>query len=120
MKSNRPSPKQHLLHIATVGAPLSDLYDLIQTARSNLAQAVDSALTTLYWRIIRRVHQDIPKSKRADYGAEIVSALRRQLSWTHFKRAEGLLKRTLERKLHQTVLLARARLGAWKSADQGI
>lgn len=101
---------------------LSDLRKLIQSAREAVAQAVDSALTTLYWQIGRRVHQDILKRKRADYGAEIVSALgrqlaaefgrgfdekslrhmirfaeafpdegivsalRRQLSWTHFKR----------------------------------
>jgi predicted nuclease of restriction endonuclease-like (RecB) superfamily len=41
---------------------------------------VDSGLVTLYWHIGRRVHQDILKEKRAEYGAKIVSALGTQLS----------------------------------------
>jgi len=31
-----------------------------------------------------RIRKDILKEKRAEYGEEIVSALRRQLKWTHF------------------------------------
>jgi hypothetical protein len=101
---------------------LTEVRDLIHSARETLAQAVDSALTTLYWQIGRRVRRDILMEERGDYGAEIVSslgrqltaefgrgfdekslrhmirfaeafpsektvsALRRQLSWTHFKR----------------------------------
>lgn len=96
--------------------------ELILGAREGVARTVDSALTTLYWQIGRRVRQDILKEKRADYGKQIVSALgrhlavefgrgfdekslrlmirfaeafadenivsalRRQLTWTHFKR----------------------------------
>ncbi len=101
---------------------LTEVRELIHSARQTLAQTVDSALTTLYWQIGRRVRRDILMEERADYGAEIVSslgrqltaefgrgfdekslrhmirfaeafpsektvsALRRQLSWTHFKR----------------------------------
>jgi hypothetical protein len=36
-------------------------------------------VTTLYWRVRRRIRQDILKEKRAEYGEEIVSALRAQL-----------------------------------------
>ena len=86
-----------------------------------MAQAVNAWLTTLYWQIGTRIRQDILKTKRAEYGAEIVatlgrqleagfgrdfdekslrhmlkfaiafrgesivSALRRQMAWTHFK-----------------------------------
>ena len=39
----------------------------------------------LYWHVGLRVRQDILKDKRASYGEEIVSALGRQLTWTHFK-----------------------------------
>src|SRR5713101_1181334 len=65
---------------------MADGRELILQAREGVARAVDSGLTTLYWHVGRRVRQDILKEKRAEYGAEIVSALRRQLAWTHFKR----------------------------------
>jgi len=34
----------------------------------------------LYWRVGKRIHQDILKEKRAEYGEEIVPALSTQLS----------------------------------------
>jgi predicted nuclease of restriction endonuclease-like (RecB) superfamily len=58
---------------------LADVRKLILQAREGVARAVDSGLTTLYWHVGRRVRQDILKGKRAEYGAEIVSALGRQL-----------------------------------------
>jgi len=100
---------------------LKDLRELIATARQDVARQVNSALVLLYWRVGKRIHQDILKGERAEYGEqivsavsrelaaefgqgfseknlwhmirfvevfpneEIVSALRRQLSWTHFK-----------------------------------
>ena len=63
------------------GAPLlADVRGLILAAREQVARAVDSGLVTLYWHIGRRVHQDVLKEKRAEYGAKIVSALGTQLS----------------------------------------
>jgi predicted nuclease of restriction endonuclease-like (RecB) superfamily len=58
---------------------LSDVRGLILAAREQVARAVDSGLVTLYWHIGRRVHQDILKSRRAEYGAVIVATLSRQL-----------------------------------------
>ena len=105
----------------TPKALLKDLRELIATARQDVARQVNSALVLLYWRVGKRIHQDILKEERAEYGEqivsavsrelaaefgqglseknlwhmirfvevfpneEIVSALRRQLSWTHFK-----------------------------------
>ncbi len=89
-----------------------------------MAQAVDSTLVTLHWSVGRRIGQDVLGGKRATYGKQIVSALRRQLSWTHFKqlfymddalkrdfyaemcRLEKWSTRTLEQKLHEAVQLA--------------
>jgi predicted nuclease of restriction endonuclease-like (RecB) superfamily len=101
---------------------LGDLRQLIAEARQDVARQVNSALVLLYWRVGKRIRQDILKEKRAEYGArivsalgrqlerefgrgfdekslrhmvrfaeafpdeQIVSALRRQLGWTHFKR----------------------------------
>jgi len=105
---------------ARVSPLLADVRGLILAAREQVARAVDSGLVTLYWHVGRRVHQDILKERRAEYGEEIlqtlsakltvefgrgfsakslrhmvrfaeafsdfriVSALMRQLSWTHF------------------------------------
>ena len=58
---------------------LADVLGLILAARDQVAGAVDSGLVTLYWHIGRRIHQDILKERRAEYGAKIVAALGRQL-----------------------------------------
>ena len=53
--------------------------ELILTTRSRVAQAINAGLTALYWQIGDRIRREILKEKRAEYGAEIVSALGRQL-----------------------------------------
>jgi predicted nuclease of restriction endonuclease-like (RecB) superfamily len=60
-------------------ALLANLRVLILDAREDVARAVDSGLTTLYWHVGQRIRQDILKEKRADYGGQIVAALGRQL-----------------------------------------
>ncbi|MDX2034157.1 MAG: PDDEXK nuclease domain-containing protein [Blastocatellia bacterium] len=58
---------------------LAELRELILATRSQVAQIVNAGLTALYWQIGDRVRREILKEKRAEYGAEIVSALGRQL-----------------------------------------
>jgi hypothetical protein len=57
-----------------------DVRQMIEEARSTVAAAVNAGLTLLYWRVGRRVGQEILKGERAEYGAEIVSALGKQLT----------------------------------------
>ncbi|HNG32646.1 MAG TPA: PDDEXK nuclease domain-containing protein [Blastocatellia bacterium] len=64
---------------------LEDLRDLILSTRSQVAQAVNAGLTLLYWQIGDRIRREILKEKRAEYGAEIVSTLGKQLE-TEFGR----------------------------------
>jgi predicted nuclease of restriction endonuclease-like (RecB) superfamily len=64
---------------ASPKALLSDVRELILTAREGVARAVNAGLATLYWQIGRRIHQDVLKEKRAEYGRKIVAALGRQL-----------------------------------------
>lgn len=69
----------------TVTAPtplLSELREIILSARQTVAQGVNSALAALYWEIGRRIRQDVLKANRADYGEKIVAALGRQLGWS--------------------------------------
>lgn len=66
--------------VKTVTKPLlKDLRVLILQARVGVARAVDSGLVTLHWHIGRRIRQDILNEQRAEYGAQIVSAVGRQL-----------------------------------------
>jgi predicted nuclease of restriction endonuclease-like (RecB) superfamily len=58
---------------------LADVRQMILQARESVARAVDSGLTMLYWHVGVRIRKDILKEERAEYGAEIVAALGRQL-----------------------------------------
>ena len=62
------------------GDLIGDIRSLIETARHNVAVAVNAGLTILYWQIGNRICQDILKEKRAEYGQEIVVMLSRQLT----------------------------------------
>ena len=57
----------------------ADIRRMIESARRQVTQAVNAGLTTLYWQIGTRIWQDILKERRAQYGAEIVATLSRQL-----------------------------------------
>ncbi len=59
---------------------MGDLRQLIAEARQDVARQVNSALVLLYWRVGKRIRQDILKEKRAEYGERIVSALGTQLT----------------------------------------
>ena len=59
---------------------LNELRDLIQSTRSGVAQAVNSALVLLYWQVGNRIRTETLKSERAAYGEQIVVTLSRQLA----------------------------------------
>ena len=59
---------------------LTDLRELIEAARQDVARQVNSTLVLLYWRMGQRIRQDILKEKRAEYGEQIVSAVSRELA----------------------------------------
>ena len=61
-------------------ALVTDLRQIILSAREQVARAVDSGLALLYWSIGHRIRTDVLKEKRATYGKEIVSAVGRQLA----------------------------------------
>jgi DUF1016 N-terminal domain len=60
-------------------AMLDEVRGLILEGRQQTAHMVNAGLTLLYWQIGDRIRREILGEKRADYGAEIVSALGRQL-----------------------------------------
>jgi len=58
---------------------LSDIRQVIETARQQTARAVNSTLVTMYWQIGRRIRQDVLKNARAEYGKQICSTLSNKL-----------------------------------------
>lgn len=72
-QSSKPSPPQ-------ADALLSDLRHLIAEAQRSAAAAVNIGLTMLYWRVGKRIRDEVLGQKRADYGEEIVATLSRQLA----------------------------------------
>lgn len=59
---------------------LRDLRLLIEQTRTQVAQAVNSELVMLYWRVGCRINKDVLKGQRAEYGKQIFSTLSRKLS----------------------------------------
>lgn len=87
-KSSRIGKKGAALKVATPAKTanlLGDVREMIFAGREQVARAVNTGLTLLYWQIGNRIRRDILKEKRAEYGEEIVSALGRQLE-TEFGR----------------------------------
>ncbi|RJQ85047.1 MAG: DUF1016 domain-containing protein [Desulfobacteraceae bacterium] len=58
---------------------IRDVRQMIEETRASVAAAVNTGLTMLYWRIGRRINQEILKEARAEYGEAIVATLSRQL-----------------------------------------
>jgi len=58
---------------------LKGLRWMIEEARQGVATTVNAALALLYWRVGKRINEEILKGERAEYGEAIVSILSRQL-----------------------------------------
>ena len=59
---------------------LADLRGMISQARAHAARSVNATLVMLYWRLGRRIRQDVLRQRRAAYGEEIVATLSQQLT----------------------------------------
>ncbi len=57
----------------------ADVRSMIAQTRDGVARTVNAGMTLLYWRIGKRIHNEILGEERAEYGKEIVSTLARQL-----------------------------------------
>jgi predicted nuclease of restriction endonuclease-like (RecB) superfamily len=58
---------------------LDDLRRMIDETRQGVAVTVNAALTTLYWRIGKRISEEILKGERAEYGQQILATLSQEL-----------------------------------------
>lgn len=64
---------------AIAPALVSDIRQLIDRSRTQLATTVNSALTMLYWHIGQRIQSEVLQGQRAEYGEQIVATLAQQL-----------------------------------------
>ncbi len=71
---------EYLDIIDTSDGLLADVQSMIEQTRAGVAQTVNAGMTSLYWRIGKRIQSEILQGQRADYGKKIVSTLGRQLS----------------------------------------
>ena len=53
--------------------------NLIEQTKNNVAIAVNSSLTMMYWHIGKLINDEILQNKRAEYGKEIVATVSQQL-----------------------------------------
>jgi hypothetical protein len=60
--------------------PLDDIRDMIEETRTAVAATVNTGLTPFYWRIGKRIYDEVLRGERAAYGQQLVAVLGRQLS----------------------------------------
>lgn len=58
----------------------TEVKQLIEQSRQNVAVAVNAEITLLYWNIGKRVNQEVLNFSRAEYGKQVVATLSRQLT----------------------------------------
>src|SRR5580658_3299091 len=76
MRKSSNKPETSLLLVDTILPSLiTDIRSLIDSARSRVAQTVNTELTLLYWKIGDRIHRDILGQERGEYGRHIIDSL---------------------------------------------
>jgi predicted nuclease of restriction endonuclease-like (RecB) superfamily len=71
--------KQEIVPASNNSLLVNDIRQMIEETRSTVATAFNAGLTILYWNIGKRIHEEILKGERAEYGQEIVASLGREL-----------------------------------------
>lgn len=73
---------------------LEDLRLMIDRTKSSVARSVNSEYTMLYWKVGERVHKEILRETRAEYGQSVVATISRQLTLEYGK---GFSEKNLRR-----------------------
>ncbi len=63
----------------------TDVAGFIEESKKYVAYTANATLTLLYWKMGKRINDELLKSKRGDYGKQIVVTLSRQLEETYGK-----------------------------------
>src|SRR4051794_11768647 len=65
---------------AAANSLFSDIARLITESKASVAQTVNTALTMLYWKIGKRINEEVLQHKRADYGTQVIFNLSEKLT----------------------------------------
>jgi predicted nuclease of restriction endonuclease-like (RecB) superfamily len=63
----------------------SDIKTLIEQSRRNVALTVNAEISLLYWKVGKRINDEILGNERAEYGKQIVATLSQQLETEYGK-----------------------------------
>lgn len=69
----------NLIETNIYGDLFKDIRNLIEESKKFVARAVNASTTMLFWKIGKRINNEILTNKRAGYGKQIVVTLSRQL-----------------------------------------
>ena len=90
-----------------------DIFDriakLIEQARKRVATTINEEMVLFYWNIGKVIREEIIKSKRAEYGKQILHALSgefKELSWTHIRTLLPI-RDNLKREFYATKIICR-------------
>lgn len=63
----------------------NEIRELIEQSRQQVAVAINSAMSMVYWQIGKRINDEILQNQRAEYGEQIVQSLSAQLTEAYGK-----------------------------------
>lgn len=78
-KTKAMEPKAPATPEAATEQLFGEIRTLIEETRGRVAQAVNTTMVALYWKIGQRIYKEILKERRAEYGAEILPTLSAKL-----------------------------------------
>ena len=64
---------------------VSEIKTLIEQSKRNVALAINSEITALYWHVGNRINSEILQNERAEYVKQIVQSLSAQLEQEYCK-----------------------------------
>ncbi|MDB4958293.1 MAG: hypothetical protein JWO36_5862, partial [Myxococcales bacterium] len=99
-----------------VPALVRNLGAMIDAARKHVSVTANAVLTALYWQIGHRVRTDVPEGRRAEYGAQIVAAVSRQLEAQY---GRGFNEKSLRRMVQFASAFSDAKIVATLSRHLG-
>lgn len=94
--------KKNSVHIISTEL-ISDLRQIIDSARSRVASTANYELTIMYWNIGNRINRDVLNHERAEYGKQIVSQVATQLQEEYG--SKGFEQRSIRRMMQFAELL---------------
>lgn len=67
--------------VSTVSDKLAkEVSALIETAKGHVARQVNASLVILYWKVGQKIHHEMLKEERAEYGEQVIKQLAQHLA----------------------------------------